>query len=130
MQQHCHCSPFIIENVGGLCTRCGGRTHEASMVHKAESKLFAANTGIERAQEWLASIKSTESKEAAYRTAASRALAEELAARAHARDPSRSMEWHLGMVYQQRPELYESENRVSDLASKRRYAATPSDVGL
>jgi hypothetical protein len=34
------------------------------------------------------------------------------------------------MVYQQRPELYESENRVSDLVSERRYAATPNDVAL
>jgi hypothetical protein len=41
-------------------------------------------------------------------------------------------EWSLrrGMVYQQRPELYESENRVSDLVSERRYAATPNDVAL
>jgi hypothetical protein len=57
-------------------------------------------------------------------TATARELANELAARAHARDPSRPLEWHLGMVYQQRPELYESETRVSDLASKGRYAAT------
>jgi hypothetical protein len=76
------------------------------------------------------SLARTDSRLAALTTATARALANELASQAHARDPSRPLEWHLGMVYQQRPELYESENRVSDLVSKRRYAATPSDVGL
>jgi hypothetical protein len=96
-----------------------------------------ADTGMDHAKELLGENKTTgesrartESRLAALTTATARELAMELAARAHARDPSRSLEWHLGMVYQQRPELYESENRVSDLVSKRRYAATPADVGL
>jgi hypothetical protein len=138
MRHHCHCNPTKIYKVGGICPSCRGRTHDVAERHgdnAAKVTLSKADGGIDR--DLLSEPKTgrespagTESRLAALTTATARELANELATQAHARDPSRPFAWHLGMIFETRPELYESENRVSDLASKRRYAATPSDVGL
>jgi hypothetical protein len=137
MRHHCHCNPTRIYNVGGICPSCRGRTHDVAERHGddvATVTLSKAEEVIDRGL--LSAVTSPESpariedKLTVLSVVSARMLAQELAACAHSRDPSRPLEWHLGMVYQQRPELYGSENRLSDLVSKRRYAATPNDMAL
>jgi hypothetical protein len=118
MRHHCHCNPTRIYNVGGICPNCHGRTHDVAERHGddvAKVTLSKAEEGIDRGL--LSAVTASESPAhiedqlTVLSVVSARMLAEELAARAHFRDPSKPLEWHLGMVYQQRPELYESENR-------------------
>ena len=99
------------------------RTHFAKAA-KDESSLGAANTGLDRAAEWLAYNKTTQSKEAAYKTAASRALAEELADKLMEYNFGLTPEQALARVYERHPELYQAELSVSDLLDHRQTQAT------
>jgi hypothetical protein len=100
------------------------------VIGKADIGMDSAKEPLGESKTTGESFASTESRLAALTTATARELTNKLATRAHARDPSRPFAWHLGRIFETRPELYESENQVSDLASRRRYATTPSDMGL
>jgi hypothetical protein len=65
--------------VGYLIAKHGLDLDEAEALVKADSPMGAANTSLDRGREWLQRNKTIESARAAYRTAASRELAEELA---------------------------------------------------
>jgi hypothetical protein len=105
--------------VGYLIAKHGLDLDEAEALVKADSPMGAANTGLDRGREWLRRNKTIESARAAYRTAASRELAEELADKLLEYNPSLTRERALARVYETNPQLYQGELSVSDLQSHR-----------
>jgi hypothetical protein len=109
----------IDATVGYPIAKHGLDLDEAEALVKADSPMGAANTGLDRGQEWLQRNKTRESARAAYRTAASRGLAEELAAKLLELNPSLTRERALARVYEINPQLYQGELSVSDLQTHR-----------
>src|SRR5215216_7070315 len=105
--------------VGYLIAKHGLDLDEAEALVKADSPMGAANTGLDRGREGLQRNKTIESARAAYRTAASRELAEELADKLLEYNPSLTRERALARVFETNPQLYQGELSVSDLQSHR-----------
>jgi hypothetical protein len=92
---------------------------EAAVDQHFGKQLDLETVGIERQREWLGHGKATQNRRAVYRTASSRALAEELAAKEREVNPSLTPAQALARVYELHPGLYQDELTVSDLMMHR-----------
>jgi hypothetical protein len=81
---------------------------------KAHVVLWKSDDGVSQAE-----IKTWESREAAYRTASSRVLAQDMAAKLCEYNPSLTPEQALARTYEMNPQLYAAELSVSDLMDQR-----------